>query len=195
MAHILGFLILVGFVWVEGCVSRASLLPASVFVPKYTKSLFLYLFVAYSSLGIFPFDASSCIKTILPVESFTASVLSSPLAVGGSCLVVCGGLTLHRLPVTIQLLFSAWGFTISSPLLAVPPSDQFYWIWMLPIMICATIGVGVLYNASSIFITANIPKHQQGIAGACVNGLVFLGTTFLLGCAETAVGELDALRS
>lgn len=56
-------------------------------------------------------------------------------------------------------------------------------------MVCATLGIDISYNVSSIFITTNVAKHEQGLAGACVNGLVFLGIAFFLGWADLAVAK------
>lgn len=98
-----------------------------------------------------------------------------------------GGLVLHRLPGTVLLILSASGFLISVLLFALIPDDPNYWAWIFPAMVCATIGVDISYNVSGIFLTTSVPKHQQGLAGACINGLVFLGMSFFLGWTDFAV--------
>lgn len=51
-------------------------------------------------------------------------------------------------------------------------------------MVCATIGTDIIYNVSNIFVTTSLKSDQQGIAGACINGTVFLGMSFFLGWAD-----------
>ncbi len=116
-----------------------------------------------------------------------AAVWFVPLATGGVVIAIVGGMTLHHLSGTFLILLSAVGFLLSVLLFAVIPDDPIYWAWVLPAMVCATIGIDIMYNVSNIFITTNMPKSQQGIADACVNGLVFLGMSFFLGWADLAV--------
>ena len=53
-----------------------------------------------------------------------------------------------------------------------------------------------MYNVSNIFITTSLKSDQQGIAGACVNGLLFIGMSFFLGWADLAgaLGSADDLE-
>lgn len=102
-------------------------------------------------------------------------------------------MTLHRLSGTLLLLLSASGFLVCVLLFAVMPEHPSYWPWVFPAMVCATLGIDLSYNVSSIFITTNVAKHEQGLAGACVNGLVFLGIAFFLGWADLAVAKTASL--
>jgi hypothetical protein len=56
-------------------------------------------------------------------------------------------------------------------------------------MICATLGVDIAYNVSNIFITTSMPKARQGLAGAFINSILFLGVSFFLGFADLAVSQ------
>jgi hypothetical protein len=56
-------------------------------------------------------------------------------------------------------------------------------------MICATVGVDVAYNISAVFLTTNVPRRRQGVAGAVIMGLIFLGISFFLGLADLAVAK------
>ncbi|GAB1192468.1 hypothetical protein APSETT444_001660 [Aspergillus pseudonomiae] len=46
-------------------------------------------------------------------------------------------------------------------------------------------GLGV----SNIFITTNLPKDRQGVAGAVINTTVFVGISLFLGVADLTVSE------
>ena len=126
---------------------------------------------------------------MLNVPSFLAALWFAPLAAGGIIIALIGGMTLHRLSGTLLLLLSASGFLVCVLLFAVMPEQPGYWPWVFPAMVCATLGIDISYNVSSIFITTNVAKHEQGLAGACVNGLVFLGIAFFLGWADLAVDK------
>lgn len=54
-------------------------------------------------------------------------------------------------------------------------------------MLCATLGIDVTYNVSNIFITTSLPKSRQGLAGAFMNSILFVGISFFLGFADLAV--------
>jgi hypothetical protein len=58
-------------------------------------------------------------------------------------------------------------------------------------MICATLGVDITYNVTNIFITTSMPKARQGLAGALINSLLFLGISFFLGFADLAVSQTE----
>lgn len=126
---------------------------------------------------------------MLNVPSFLAALWFAPLAAGGIIIALVGGMTLHRLSGTLLLLLSASGFLVCVLLFAIMPERPSYWPWVFPAMVCATLGIDISYNVSSIFITTNVAKHEQGLAGACVNGLVFLGIAFFLGWADLAVAK------
>jgi hypothetical protein len=77
---------------------------------------------------------------------------------------------------------SAW---IISPLLsAVAPIDADYWAYVLPSMLCATIGVDITFNVCNILISSSTPHDQQGIAGAIVAFLFHFGGTACLSIAN-----------
>jgi MFS family permease len=106
----------------------------------------------------------------------------------GTFYAVCGGFFLHRLPGQILLIVSAIGGLVSVLLFAlIPATDPNYWAWVFPAMIGCTTSVDILYNVSNVFITTNVPIHRQGVAGALINALIFLGISFFLGLADLAV--------
>jgi MFS family permease len=109
------------------------------------------------------------------------------LAVGGILIGTLGGLILHLLPGTLLMLLSATGFLTANLLFVLTPDKPNYWAWIMPAMICATIGVDIMFNVSNIYLTTNIPADQQGLAGAFINAVLFLGMSFVLGFADYAV--------
>ncbi|KAI8964924.1 membrane transporter [Daldinia sp. FL1419] len=189
VTFILGLIALAAFIYIEGWVADSPLLPFGLFSIKYIGPLFLALFMACGCFGIYLFYASFYIQTVLEVPPLLAALWFSPMAAGGIIIALVGGVTLHRLPGTILLLLAGTGFVICPLLFALIPENPNYWQWVFPAMVCATIGIDISFNVSGIFITTNVPRHQQGLAGACINGLAFLGISFFLGWADFAVAS------
>jgi len=97
---------------------------------------------------------------------------------------------LHLLPGRVLLIISGLGNLVSVLLFAlIPEEGGNYWAFVFPAMLGCTIGVDITYLVSNIFITTNVPRHRQGLAGALINTLLFLGISVFLGFADLAVSE------
>ncbi|UPL03930.1 hypothetical protein LCI18_014864 [Fusarium solani-melongenae] len=180
---VLGVALLVAASFVEGRVASNPLLPSDLFAPKYMKRLVTALFLSYGTFGIFLFYSSFYIELVLHVSPLLTAVWYIPMIVGGLIIGTVGGFTLHHLPGRVLLVISGASF------LAYPN----YWAFIFPAMICATVGIDITYTVSNIFITNNLPGYRQGLAGALINSLLFLGISFFLGIADITVGETGHL--
>ncbi|KAI0889846.1 membrane transporter [Annulohypoxylon maeteangense] len=189
ITYILGLIALAAFAYVEGWVATSPLLPFGLFTIKNIGPLFLALFFVCGSFSIYLFYTSFYIQTVLEVQPLLAAVWFAPMAAGGIIIALVGGITLHRLPGTMLLVLSGTGLVLCSFLFALIPENPNYWAWVFPAMVCSTIGIDIGFNVSSIFITTNVPKNQQGLAGACINGLSYLGISLFLGWADFAVAS------
>ncbi|KAK4236347.1 major facilitator superfamily-domain-containing protein [Achaetomium macrosporum] len=189
VTFVLGVLLLAATVYIEGWVAEQPLLPFDIFKPKYMGRLTVALFFAYGVFGTFLFYASFHISDYMGKSTLLTAVWFTPMAAGGMVIATVGGFTLHRLPGRILLIISACGFILCVLLFAFAPRDGNYWAYIFPCMIGATVGVDITFIVSNIFITNNIARHRQGIAGGLINSLVFLGISFFLGLADLAVAE------
>ncbi|KAK4139885.1 major facilitator superfamily domain-containing protein [Dichotomopilus funicola] len=189
VTFILGVLSLAAAVYVEGWVVEQPLLPFDLFKPKYMGRLSVALFFAYGVFGVFLFYASFHISEFVGASALQTAVWFAPMAAGGIILATVGGFTLHLLPGRILLVISASGFLATSLLFAFAPRDGNYWAYIFPAMIGATIGIDITFIVSNVFITTNVARERQGIAGALINSLLFLGISFFLGLADLAVSE------
>lgn len=137
-----------------------------------------------------PVFSQLSIQEVIGHPPLLAAAWFSPMAVGGTILAVMGGIVLHRIPSHLLLVFSASGSLASVLLFALIPSDPAalnYWAWVFTAMIGGTVGIDISYNISSVFMTTALPNHRQGLAGALINTLVFLGIGFYLGLADLIV--------
>lgn len=122
-------------------------------------------------------------------SALQTAVWFTPMVCGAVILAAVGGLTLHMLPGRALLIISGLGSLACSILFALTPRDGNYWAFIFPAMIGATIGIDITWIVSNIFITTNIARHRQGLAGALINSLLFLGISFFLGLADLVVSE------
>jgi MFS family permease len=191
VTFVIGWIFLAAFVYVEGWVADQPLLPGDMFSVKGMKPLALALFFQYGTFGIFLFYASFYIEQVVGASPLLTAAWFVPMCVGGLILATIGGLILHLLPGRVLLLISGSAYVLSTLLFAILPAHFNYWAYIFPAMICATLGIDITYNVSNIFITTSMPKARQGLAGAFMNSLLFLGIAVFLSFADLAVSETE----
>jgi MFS family permease len=191
VTFVIGWLFIAAFIYIEGWVAEQPLLPGDMFHVKGMKPLALALFFQYGTFGIFLFYASFYIEQVVGANSLLTAAWFTPMCVGGLILATIGGLVLHLLPGRVLLLISGAAYILSTLLFAILPEQFNYWAYIFPAMICATLGIDVTYNVSNIFITTSLPKARQGLAGAFMNSLLFLGIAVFLSFADLVVSETE----
>ncbi|KAF6816679.1 MFS multidrug transporter [Colletotrichum sojae] len=190
---VLGVILLAAAWYVEAKVAAEPLLPGDLFAPKSMKTLTVALFFAYGTFGLFLFYSTFYIETVLHMSPLLTAVWYIPMIVGGLVIATVGGFTLHLLPGRVLLAVSGVGNLLCVLLFAVIPDSPNYWAYVFPSMICATVGIDITYTVSNVFITTNLPARRQGLAGALINSLLFLGISFFLGMGDVAVGQTSHL--
>jgi MFS family permease len=191
VTFVIGWIFLAAFVYIEGWVVDQPLLPGDMFSVEGMKPLALALFFQYGTFGIFLFYASFYIEQVVGASPLLTAAWFAPMCVGGLILATVGGLILHLLPGRVLLLISGSAYVLSTLLFAILPAHFNYWAYIFPAMICATLGIDITYNVSNIFITTSMPKARQGLAGAFMNSLLFLGIAVFLSFADLAVSETE----
>ena len=195
---IVGVLILASAIYVEGWVVSAPLLPSSLFKVPYLKPLILALFLSYGVLGVFLLYGTLYMQDIMGGTPLQIVAWFTPMCLGGCIIAITGGYVLHLLSGTTLMLISGLGWILNSLLFALAPTGANYWAYIFPAMIGATIGIDVTYNVANVFITTSLPQREQGLAGALINSLVFLGIAFVLSFADvtqTQTARLGLKRS
>jgi nitrate/nitrite transporter NarK len=110
------------------------------------------------------------------------------MAVGGLVISAIGGLVFHRISGTILMIISCLRYLGSRLLFATIPVGGQYSQYVFAAMICGTIGIDISFNVANIFITTNMPKARQGLAGALINCTLHLGIAVMLGFADIVIG-------
>ena len=106
------------------------------------------------------------------------------MATGGLIISTVGGLVFHKVSGTLLMNISCLGYVGSGILFAVMPRGANYWAYVFPAMICATLGIDISFNLTNIFITTNMPKARQGLAGALINCTLHMGIAVMLSFAD-----------
>lgn len=138
---------------------------------------------------------------VLKVHPLLTAAWYTPLFVGGLVLAFIGGLVLHLLSNQILLIISAFGFMFSVMLFALIPIDSdkpnltLYWMYMFPAMCCATIGIDISFNVTNVFLTTALPKRDQAVIGGLTNCLIYLGSSFCLGCSELLISSVQKFHT
>jgi len=181
---IVGSLLLLASIYVEGWVATQPLLPPSLFRVPRMPALIVALFLTYGSLGIFLLYATFYMENIMGASPLQVVAWYTPMALGGCIISTFGGLVLHLLPGTILITLAGISWIIAPLLFALAPQGANYWAYIFPSMIAATVGIDITFNVANIFITTSLPKSQQGLAGAVIMLLLQLGIAVLLGFAD-----------
>ncbi|TKA33607.1 hypothetical protein B0A50_00443 [Salinomyces thailandicus] len=177
-------------VWVEGWVAKCPLLPFDFFEPKSVKAFCLAGLCFYASYGVWLYISAeffqSSTGTTDPgdLSGIDLAIWYTPTAVGGLLLCVIGGGLAHIVPIKLLLLVSGLAWIAAPLLLALAPLPLHYWSYVMPSMVCATIGIDLTFTVSLIFLAAAQPQKYQGLAGAVSSILVNLAMSFSLPLSE-----------
>lgn len=184
--------------YVERYVAAQPLLPHSLFAVPRMKPLFIALFFTYGSLGVFLLYATFYCTNIMGASSLQLVAWFIPLAIGGCLIGSFGGFILHLIPGTPLIIFSGICWIIAPLLFALAPINASFWAWVFTAMTCATLGIDITFNVTTIFITTALPSSQQGLAGALINSIMQFSIAVCLGISEiianAAEKKSDSLR-
>jgi len=181
---VVGCLLLGTAVYVEGWVAKNPLLPFDLFCVPYMKPLVVALVFVYGSLGVWLLYGTLYMQNILGATPLQVVAWFTPTVLGGLMLNTAGGFFLHLLPGTGLLIFSGIGWIGSTLFFALMPKGASYWAFTFPSTVCATVGIDITFNITTIFITTSMTSERQGLAGALVNSIFHLGIAVLLGLAD-----------
>lgn len=195
VTFIVGSLLLIGAVYVEGWVAKHPLLPFSLFRVPQMLPLTIALFFFYGVFGIWLLYTVQYMENIMQVSPLLVVAYFVPFAAGGILFSVIGGMFLHVIPGTVLLVISGIGWILAPLLFAIMPEDVGYWRYVFPAMICGTLGMDVTYNVTNVFVTTSLPERQQGLAAAVANSVLFLGISFWLGWGDFTSSQVSGMKA
>ncbi|OCT51970.1 putative MFS-type transporter [Cladophialophora carrionii] len=180
----LGCILLFAAVYVEGWVAKSPLLPADIFTVPCMSQLVIAMLFLYGNVGILLLYGTQYFQNIMGATPLQVVAWWTPMVVGGLILSTVVGFILHLVPGRLLLVLSCLGAIGAELLLALVPEGGNYWAWVFPSCILGTVGIDLAYNLMSVFITTQLPKARQGLAGGLINSILQLGIALLLGCSD-----------
>ncbi|PIA89636.1 Drug resistance protein [Cercospora beticola] len=184
--------------WVEGWYAACPLLPFDFFSPKSVKAFSLACLCFYASYGVWLYESAQYFSnatatgTANGVHGLTLAAWYTPTAIGGLILCVAGGALLHVIPIMILLIISGIAWIGAPLLLAMAPLPVHYWSFVMPSMLCATIGIDLTFTISCVYLSAVSPLRYQGLAGAVSSILVNLAMSFSLSISEIVAVKAES---
>jgi len=133
------------------------------------------------------------IELVIGMTPLLTSFWYAPWSVAGIILASMSGFLLHVVPGRWLLVMCAVTQTIAVLLFAIMPPNPSYWAWVFPAMVAEAACVDVIYTATNVFITTNLPSHRQGMAGSLINCTLFMGICVFLALADVAVAKTTHL--
>lgn len=179
-----GCILLLISVYVEGWVAKMPLLPSDIFTVPYMVQLIIAMLLLYGNVGIFLLYGTQYFQNIMGAGPLQVVAWFTPMVIGGLVLSIMEGFILHIVPGRFLLIVSALGALGSQLLLALIPVGGNYWAWILPATFLGTVGIDLSYNLITVFITTQLPKARQGLAGGLINSVLQLGFAVVLGVCD-----------
>ena len=170
--------------YVEGWVAKNPLLPFDLFKVPYMSALIISSLFSDGVLGVFLLYSTLYMQSIMGATPLQVAAWFVPMCTGGVIISVVGGYVLHLLPGTILIAIGGLAWIGNSLLFALAPEGANYWAFVFPAMICATLGIDIIFNVANIFISTSLSQARQGLAGALIMSLLFLGIAFCLAFAD-----------
>ncbi len=147
-------------------------------------ALIVSLLFSDGVLGVFLLYSTLYMQNIMGATPLQVAAWFVPMCTGGVIISVVGGYVLHLLPGTVLMAIGGLAWVGNSLLFALAPEGANYWAFVFPAMICATLGIDIIFNVANIFISTSLSQARQGLAGALIMSLLFLGIAFCLAFAD-----------
>ncbi|KAK5117346.1 hypothetical protein LTR62_005963 [Meristemomyces frigidus] len=184
-----GMLCLFAAIWVEGWYAKCPLLPFDFFKPKSCMAICLAGLCFYASYGVWLYESAEFFQsgsgtTAHAVRGIELALWYLPTAIGGLILCVTGASLMHIVPMKVLLLISGVAWVGAPLLLGLCPLPVNYWAFVLPSMLCATLGIDLTFTISLVYFSSTQPKRYQGLCGAMCSILVNLAISFGLPLSE-----------
>lgn len=183
--------------WYEGWCATCPLLPFEFFKPKSVKAFSLACLCFYASYGVWLYNSAQYFQSpsgtttedTVGMSGMTLALWYLPTAIGGIVLCIVGGSLMHIVPIMVLLLISTVAWIGAPLLLALAPLPLNYWSFVMPSMLCATIGIDLTFTISIVFFSSVQPLRYQGLSGAVCSSLVNLAMSFSLSISEIVMKE------
>ena len=192
-----GLVCLIIAVWIEGWLAHAPLLPFAFFRSREVQVLSLATLFLYASYGVWLYASALFLQSPIAtglhdgIQGAQLALYYTPTAIGGLVLCLAGGALLHIVKPKLILFISGLAWVAAPLLFALGPTPVDYWRFVMPSMLCATLGIDLTFTVSIVCITRAQPAHYQGLAGAICSVLMNLAISFSLPISEIISNKVE----
>jgi len=180
-----GLALLAAFVYVEGKVALAPLIPLSIFRRSRLRTANLVIFLSYSAVFAMWFFVSLFLQQVLGYDALQAGLAFVPMTLA----VVLGTTFAPRWAarfgegrvLALGMLLTAAGLLLLS---GVGPGDS-YAASVLPGGVLSALGLGLTLVPATIAAVSGVPREQSGLASGLLNTSRLIGGALGLAVLST----------
>lgn len=124
------------------------------------------------------------IRNVIGISPMQLLAWFTPMAIGGCVFAIFGGHLMHLVSGSFVLSMASIG-NVAAPLLVIfAPENPSYWVYIFPAMVYQAISMDLTFSQVNVFLSTELQRHQQAIAGSLSHALVHLSAPLLLGLAR-----------
>ncbi|KAJ5627509.1 hypothetical protein N7528_004936 [Penicillium herquei] len=181
---IVGFFILVGFVWWQS-VATHPLMPLWVWKDRNFSLLMATFCLGFAGFSAVTFYLSLYLQDIKHLTALEITARLLPMVISGVTVNIVCGLVLHRVSNKLLTGIGALAYTASFLILSFMKEDALYWEYIFPALILVVVGADIQFNVTNMYVMSSLPSHQQSIAGGIFNTVSKLCNNLGLGIATS----------
>ncbi|KDN46122.1 MFS general substrate transporter [Tilletiaria anomala UBC 951] len=186
---IAGLAMLAVFVYAESKVAQ-PLVPNSLWRIKGFLPLSLSYFLSFGCFTAYQFYAVQFWLRVQKVTPLTASLYLLPNAFVGVLATFLVARLFHVVPGHIILGAGAFACALGPAFFLPQRPDTPYWVLSMPGIALSTFAPDLSFAAASIFITSNVSRRYQGVAGSMLITLQNLSSAILTSLSETVAASV-----
>ncbi len=181
----IGLTLLLAFVFVEGRVALAPLVPLSIFRRRRLRAANIVIFLLYSAVFAMWFFLSLFVQQVLHYDALKAGFSFLPMTLAvvlGTTLAPRAAARLGEARVlALGMLLAAAGLILLS---AVRPGDG-YLASVLPGGVLSALGLGLSLVPATIAAVSGVPSEESGLASGLLNSSRLIGGALGLAVLST----------
>lgn len=164
---------------------KAAIIPNSIWRKMDFTSICLAGFLCSAQFNAYSYFATLVLQDIQHVSALQTSLRFLPLVVVGFATNMIAGHLMDKVLASFLVLVASLLSAVSPLLFAISSPEWTYWTATFPAMCLSPIASDVLFNVSSLVITANFAESKQALAGGVFLTISQVGNS--IGLAVTAM--------
>ncbi|SSD61947.1 related to Aminotriazole resistance protein [Saccharomycodes ludwigii] len=187
---IIGFVFIILFFIYELKFAQYPLIPKAIFHNHRLLLILTAVFLGWGSFSNWMFYYVNILLNLRHYSTLWTGGTYFVFFIFGFSAALIVGFTIKRINPSILLFFSMCAFTTGSAMLSVVPVHQNFFRMTFGMMIILSFGMDFSFPSSSIVLSDELPRANQGMAGSLVNTMINYGMSLFLGFGTTVEAEV-----